>query len=461
MSEIVAEQSEQTEVSSPPHHNLHDAKTLAIGARAILDSNDRGTFTVPAGEMYPHQWLWDSCFIAIGIRHYDVERAKIEILNLFRGQWANGMVPHILFTDGGKSFFPDKNAWRSWINPYAPDDVNTSGITQPPMLAEAIVQIGSNMSLAERRSWYRTVWPGLLAYHKWMYDERDPHHEGLILQVHPWETGLDNTPPWMSELHEHLMPWWIRGLEKTKLEKLITLARRDTRYVPPEQRFTNIDVLSLFDVQRRLRRKAYDIRKVLDHSLFSIEDLTFNSIAIRANQHLRAIAKSIREPIPDELDKRMKLTAKKLEELWDPYAQSYFSRDFTTHRLIKVSSIASLMPLYAGSISQERADQIVKGLENEHLFGPAFPVPSTPLSSPWYDGNRYWQGPSWVNTNWLIIKGLEQYGFKAHAAALRESTLEMVSRGGFYEYFNATSGAPLGSPNFSWTAALTIDLLHK
>lgn len=459
MSEIA--EANQTQTEQPITHTLHDANDLARVARLVLEHNDRAHFTVPAGEMYPHQWLWDSCFIAIGIRHYDIERAKIEILSLLRGQWANGMVPNMIFNDGGKSFFPDKDAWRSWINPYAPDDVKTSGITQPPMLAEAIIQIGANMELTERRSWYRMVWPGLLAYHEWLYRERDPHGEGLVLQVHPWETGLDNTPPWMSELHEHLLPWWIRALEKTKLEKAITLFRRDTRYVPADQRFTNIDVLALFDIQRRLRRKAYDIRKILDHSMFAIEDLTFNCILIRANQHLRDIAKSIREPVPEWLDERIEQSGKKLEELWDPYAQSYFSRDFVTHKLLKQQSIGALMPLYAGAITKERADQLVRGLENEHLFGPAFPVPSVPESSHWYDENRYWQGPSWVNTNWLIIKGLEQYGYKAHAEALRESTLEMVAQGGFYEYFNPTTGAPLGSPNFSWTAALTIDLLHR
>ena len=453
----------QTNTTTEEHtHNLDEARDLAEAARTVLEANDRGRYTVPAGELYPHQWLWDSCFTAIGIRHYDVERAKIELLSLLRGQWSNGMLPHMIFKgDTGYHPQPDQNAWRSWTNPFSPDDVKTSGITQPPMLAEAVVQIGQSLELAERRSWYKMMWPGLLAYHEWLYRDRDPHGEGLVVLVHPWETGLDNTPPWMDQLHEHMMPAWIRVMEKTKLEKLVSFLRRDTRVVPPDQRFTNIDVLSLYSVQRRLRRKNYDIQKVLNHSMFTIEDLTFNCILIRANEHLRAIAKTIRETIPEELDRQMQLAPKKLEELWDPYVQSYFSRDFVTHKLLKEQSIAALMPLYAGTISQERADLIVRGLESEHLFGPAFPVPSVPTSSTWFNPKRYWQGPSWVNTNWLIIQGLEHYGFHKHAEALRESTLEMVAEGGFYEYFNPLTGEPLGSSNFSWTAALTIVLLHK
>ncbi|HJQ08588.1 MAG TPA: trehalase family glycosidase [Candidatus Saccharimonadales bacterium] len=426
-------------------------------AKEILKMNDRGLYTVPA-EPYPHQWLWDSCFIAIGQRHYDVERAKMEILSLLRGQWSNGMVPNMIFSRG-RQYRHDQNIWRSWVSPYAPDKAKTSGITQPPMLAEAIVRVGEKLPLTERRSWYRQVWPNLLAYHEWLYRERDPHGEGLVLLIHPWETGLDNTPPWMSELQNHLLPGWVRVVQKTKLDTIIGWFRRDTRVAPQGQRLTTIEALALFDAQRRLRRKAYDINDILDHSLFAIEDLAFNCIFIRANAHLLQIAKSIRADVPSELVKRMELSAKVFDDLWDPYTEMYYPRDFVTHRLLKEPSVASLLPLYAGCISEERAALVVKMLENEHLFGPPYPVPSAPPNSPWFDPNRYWQGPTWFNINWLIIDGLERYGYKHHAAALAESTLELAERHGFYEYFNPLTGEPLGAPTFSWTAALTIDLI--
>jgi hypothetical protein len=37
----------------------------------------------------------------------------------------------------------------------------------------------------------------------------------------------------------------------------------------------------------------------------------------------------------------------------------------------------------------------------------------------------------------------------------------MVTKSGFAEYFDPTTGEPLGAHNFSWTAALTIDLLKE
>lgn len=429
-------------------------------AKAVLEMNDRGNYTQPAHGLYPHQWLWDSCFIAIGLRHIDIERAKMELVSLLRGQWHNGMLPNIIFRDD-PIYRTDRNIWRSWLNPFAPDDVTTTGITQPPMLAEAVVMIGSKLAWPERRSWYRQMFPAIVAYHEWLYKERDPHGEGLILQIHPWETGLDNTPPWMAELHEHLLPLWIRMIQTLKLGVIINLFRRDTKSVPMDERFSAIEAVAMYDIQRRLRRKGYNIQKILNHSLFTIEDLSFNSIFIRANSHLREIAKSLREELSEDLLKKMEKTEKTFEDLWDPYSAQYYSRDFITHRLLKVPSIATLLPLYAGSISQERADQLVRQLENEHAFGPAYPVPSVPVNSFWFKPKGYWQGPTWVNTNWLIIEGLKRYGFKDHAAALCESTIEMDKKSGFSEYFDPLTGEPAGAENFSWTASLTIDLLKS
>lgn len=431
---------------------------LLEAAKTVLEMNNTGTYTVPAQGPYPHQWLWDSCFTAIGLRHIDVERAKTEILSLLRGQWVNGMVPNMVFSSA-RQYKRERDVWRSWLSPNAPDDVQTSGITQPPMLAEAAVLIGQKLSKTDRRAWYKTVFPALLQYHQWLYAERDPHGEGLVLQIHPWETGLDSTPPWVHELHEHQLPTWIQVLHKIGFDNVISMFRRDVKYVSPSQRLSTLDALGFYAVQRRLRRKNYDIRRILSHSLFAIEDISFNSIFIRANSHLKDMAEFLKIELPEELLESMQKTESAFSELWDPYSRQYYSREFITHRLLKDSSIGTLMPLYAGCISKERADQLVKMLEDQHMFATNYPIPSVPVNSDWFQEHAYWQGPTWINMNWLIIDGLKRYGYDDHAAALTESTLEMVANAGFAEYFSPLDGSPAGADNFSWTAALVIDLL--
>lgn len=437
-----------------------ETQEIVEAAKAVLKLNDRGDFTTPAEGLYPHQWLWDSCFIAIGMSHYDVKRAQTEILSLLRGQWANGMIPHMIFSSGDEHRL-DREVWRSYVSRFSPDKVATSGITQPPMVAEAVVQVGKRLSKQERRSWYGRVYPALVAYHEWLYNERDPHQEGLVVQIHSWETGLDNTPPWMDELHQHLMPFWIRAVQKLKLDNFFSLFRRDKRYSLPGERMSTAEHLALYSVQRRLRRKTYDINRILTHSLFNIEDLGFNAIFIRANKHLQHIANTIGKDLPPDLLKRMKKTEDAFEQLWDAYTGQYYSRIFITHKLLKTSTIATLLPLYAGSISKDRAKQLVELLHSSKLYGPKYPVPTVAINSDWFSEKRYWQGPTWINTNWLIAEGLKRYGYKEEAELITKKSLELVEKSGFNEYFSPLSGEPAGAKNFSWTAALTIDFAKQ
>lgn len=436
-----------------------DTNALFDQAVKVLSDNQRGDHTVPA-DGYSHQWLWDSCFTAIGLRHLDLERAKTEILSLLRGQWANGMLPHMIFADGDEHR-RDRNMWRSWLNPFAPDHIATSGITQPPVLAEAIVQLGSMMSAPERHTWYQTVLPALIAYHEWLYQERDPHHEGLALQVHPWETGLDNTPPWMNELAEHDFSIWIKLATKKPVQIIANFFRRDKRFIMPGQRLSIFEGLALFSVQRRLRRKNYNIDKILSHALFAIEDLSFNCMFMRANQHLRDIAQAVNRQLPQNLLEHMAKTEESMELLWDAYSGQYFSRNFVTHKLIKLDSIATLLPLYSGVISKERAEQLVAMLHDQQKFDSDYPVASVPVSSPWFKPHGYWQGPSWLNMNWLLIDGLNRYGYHEEAERIRSQSLAMTAQHGMFEYFSPIDGTPAGARDFSWTAAMVVDFLQQ
>jgi hypothetical protein len=63
-------------------------------------------------------------------------------------------------------------------------------------------------------------------------------------------------------------------------------------------------------------------------------------------------------------------------------------------------------------------------------FWTEVPIPSTVVSSPAFNPLRYWSGPSWPVTNWLIVRGLrerETAGARALSETLRQSTLRMIA----------------------------------
>jgi hypothetical protein len=326
-------------------------------------------------------------------------------------------------------------------------------------VAEAVVRVGEELSPAERTSWYRAIYPKLLAYHEWLYRERDPDRSGLVVQVHPWETGLDTSPPSMVLLKGKPISRWLGFPRVTRLDRLVNSIGTGRGVVASDERSRNTEALALYFLLRRLRRSRYAIDEILDKPHFAIQDLSYNCILVRANQLLVEIAAAIGEAIPSKLETNMCRSSEGLEILWDRRAGEYFSRDHTSGELVHASSVATLLPLYAGSISQERAAALVKVMEDAYLSTTGFPLPSVPPSSSWFEPKRYWQGPTWLNINWFVIDGLKRYGFDNHATALAKVSIELVERSGFREYFDPLTGDGAGIDRFSWSAALTLDLL--
>lgn len=424
-------------------------------AKTVLANNDRGQWTIPAHGLYPHQWLWDSCFIAIGLRHYNPQRAATELKSLFRGQWRNGMLPHIVINPNARHW-ADESFWKSQDADGAPAGQPTSGMTQPPMVAIAALAVAQKLPQAEAQVFLKSLYPKILAYHNWIYQERVPSNAGLAVLIHPWETGLDNSPGW-QKLIKKFSPLWVTTFLSLGLSKLVERFRRDTKEVPSSQRLTYEEAVKLLALSFYARRRHYDSKKIIRQSRFTVESLIFNCILIAANRALGQIAQIISEDIPAGLSLGFGQTVSGLESLWDVQDMQYHPRAYKSQKLLG-ASITTFLPLYAGSISRERAAQLVSLLKDSKQYWPDFPVPSVSIASSDFDEDRYWKGPAWINMNWLIVQGLLNYGYDKEARDLYSRSRAMVGKSGFHEYFSAFSGEGYGSNDFSWSAALFLDL---
>jgi glycogen debranching enzyme len=88
-------------------------------------------------------------------------------------------------------------------------------------------------------------------------------------------------------------------------------------------------------------------------------------------------------------------------------------------------------------------------------------VPSHDLTAPTFDPGRYWRGPSWFNTAWLIAEALFERGFTADAELLSRSMDKGALENDFPEYLDPYTYSARGTTRFSWTAALALDLATK
>jgi hypothetical protein len=426
-----------------------DHSELVRRARAVLDRNRAGDYTCPSVRLYPHQWLWDSCFTAIGVARVDPARAADELRALVRGQWANGMLPHMIFADGVRDV-GSRRVWRSKTRTGAPRDVATTCITQPPLVAIAVERVAQALPSDARDAFVAELAPKVLAYHRWLFRERRLDDSPLITLIHPWECGLDSTPPWMRALEAMRMPWWLRTAEKLKLASLLRSLRYDTRQLPASERASDDDGLRMLALAVHLSRYDFDLARIpRDDRAVLVEDLAFNAFFAAANESLRTLLDV------GDLASDIDAQADALELLWHEPTHEYCSRDAVTHAPMSDRTVATFLPLLT---SGAHDDGLVARLQDPAAYWSAHPVPSVPLEARHFQDHRYWAGPTWVNTNWTIVQGLRQRGHDALALDLRNRTLALVEEAGFAEYFSPTTGEGHGAPEFSWTAALTIDL---
>ncbi|MEU4746304.1 hypothetical protein AB0G02_38395, partial [Actinosynnema sp. NPDC023658] len=120
-----------------------DTADLRRQAAATLLRNWRGSATVPTTALYPHQWSWDSAFIAIGLAHLSPRRAFTELTSVHGAQWRDGRVPQIVFNPAvpEDAYFPGPAFWRPLPRHGPPPGVSTTGLVQPPVHAAAVLAI--------------------------------------------------------------------------------------------------------------------------------------------------------------------------------------------------------------------------------------------------------------------------------------------------------------------------------
>ncbi len=425
---------------------------LIVRAQNVLRLNDTGEFTKPSPRQYPHQWNWDSAFIALGLAHFDLPRALVEVRSLLRAQWRDGMVPHIIYPTGASDYFPPPEFWQTENLSHA-GDIPSSALTQPPILA-TIINIIRNTQHASRFTFHaflREIFPRLLAWHRWLHTARDADGTGLPCLIHPWESGMDNSPLWAD------------ALDRITPRDLPPFTRRDTIHVAPEERPLAPDYerfVHLIDLGRRLR---WESRALLDQMPFLVQDVLFCSILHRADEDLRALALELGEETR-EIDAWLARTREIFNaRFWDDTRGLYLDYDVRAQSPIRINANATFAPLFAGLASPDQAARLIaEHFENPAEYAPdadsKFRLPSVAKNERGYAPRRYWCGPVWIQMNWIIAQGLRRYGYAAQADALVHDSLALIDQSGFREYYDPRDGSGCGATDFSWTAALALEM---
>lgn len=421
-----------------PHSEL---KTKLIkNARQIFSDNTiRGfskwkntefKFIAPSNKEYVFQWLWDTAFHAIVLSHFDTKWAKEEILNFLKAQGEDGFLPHIIFW-GSKKRLPH---W-AYIESAISIRPRTSSITQPPVFGIAVEEIYKR---DKDKKFLEETLDKLARHHKWLIDNRDNDNDGLISIISPNESGMDELPVFQVAAN-------YTGQQTTRLH--YTYRKGDLKNY----------------------RYKFNSKKILEKDYFNVEELLFNTVYIESTRSLSRLYKEINRTKESEEFRKIAEKAEKalLDKCWDSKDEIFYSVYSSTEKMAKVKTAASLAPLFLEGLKGSKLEKLIKKhLLNENEFWTPYPFPSVAKDEPYYYPNDtplykiklLWRGPTWISTNWLIVKGLRKHGYNSIADGVVMRMIEMIEKEGFREYYNPETGEGYRRQNFGWST-LIIDLL--
>jgi hypothetical protein len=282
------------------------------------------------------------------------------------------------------------------------------------------------------RDFLERIYPGMLAYYRFLIEKRDPRDHHLIGVINPDETGEDNSPRFDEPLGA------AHNISYTSHHAL-------------REQLVDRNTECNFDAELCMR------------DYFWVKDVPFQTIMIENLRALGHIASLLRHSDGEHFANLHAdlIAAAMRERLFD--GEVYWSANGPDYRPLKVASWAHFAPLFAGLYSPEEAHIVVnRHFKDTETFNAPYGIRTISKQEPSYRAEGYpdgfsWRGPVWMSPHWFIYRGLMRYNMLAEANEIREKSLALLERSGFRECFNPETGEGYGATKFTW-GALVLDM---
>ena len=178
----------------------------------------------------------------------------------------------------------------------------------------------------------------------------------------------------------------------------------------------------------------------------------------------------------DYLRKARRLRSAMLEHLWFDPDSMFFNIRRDSGKPVRRISYSNFVPLIEDILPENKARKMIRSyLWNPDYMLSPYGLRSLSKQDPDYNNVSMiepysnWQGPIWINANYLHYIALKRYGFNAEAAQLasrlgRVVLADIRKWGAMHENYNAETGeglapTPQQSPNHLFTGFVGWDLL--
>lgn len=378
-------------------------------------------FLAPGSNQYLDMlWDWDSWLSNVALRQILLENGtekdrqealKYEqgcVLNSLHYGGMDGWIPIWIERDAPsrEEMLKKRNPWKS--------------NTHKPTLAQHAAFIVRNMG--GDAEWLREDFYKLQAFESLYLNFHRHKPTGLFF----WQTdeaiGVDNDPSTFYRPHGSSGSIFLNALMYKELLAMEYLA----------------DCLNMGEIARRFAKEAEQLKERVREHCWDPRDGFYYSVDLNL----------------------LPVKAPKVKGLNPGDLFLHVGQPRTYDCLIQRLSVWSgFMALWSGIATKEQAARIVKEHYKDSLSfnAPAGVRTLSPLEK-MYDlrasGNpSSWQGPIWINVNYLVFRGLVKYGYLEEARELAEKTILLLGRdyerfGALHEYYLPENGEPVLNKGF-------------
>jgi hypothetical protein len=255
--------------------------------------------------------------------------------------------------------------------------------------------------------------PEIVAHHAWLTEHRDLDGDGLLWLIQPDESGLDASPKF-----DHVWGRRAQGLRGFPL-----LIHRNRRLG--------------FDARAIAANGGPVVCEVVTNVLWGLGRLAAGQPSITP----ALVDRLWHEDLGRFIDEPRGKVARDLVPAARPLCWD------------------TLAPLALPDLPEAIGRRLVEEtLLRPNRFWDCVPLPSVALDDPafttrdhFWGLRRYWRGPSWVNSAWLVWMGLRRLGYDDEADLLATRLAKAVAVSDVREYYDPRTGAGMGAESFGWS----------
>ena len=397
-------------MSNQPPGRLGDPALYDTVAAMMHEAWTEPGFCVPNGDVYPHQWLWDSCFHAVIWTVLDPGKALIEVDNTLARIGPTGFVPHMTY----------------WTDPNVHIDMwnrsGTSSITQPPMWGLALSDIAAHGGLVADELLGRAG-RGLLH----LLNDRPRSPSCLVPVLHPWDTGCDDSARWDDWASSPLTTPFDPVAWKADKLRLVTSLVHDEHGAP------------------------------VDNPDFAVGSVGFSALVAWNCELLASLVAGSATPEATDLTERLRSgggeVAEAVKSRWDDEQRTWW--DEPLRGGLRRSSGARTLDSMLALLVDPRSDEFDQLVDPE-AFGSPFGPRGVHRAETTYEPNQYWRGPAWPQLTFLLWRAAvaaERRGLigSSIAPALASGLVDGAIRSGLAEYWNPDTGEGRGAVPQTWS----------